>query len=413
LEVSNDGTWFVMFYAPWCGHCKKLEPIWHQVSQSLHSSNIRVSKVDCTRFPSVASEYNVKGFPTLLLLKNGEVFQYKGDRSREPLVDYAERMALPPLQQIVDTHTMKVIMRSTKFFLFVGENRGSLWESFNHTAYEYQPFIYFYAATHSVLESAGVKLENNDPTIMIFKDNKYHIYPNKKNAIGNAESLIDSNSVDLLDDGIVQLEELEDLKYWVNHERFPTMVEINPGNFHQVMKTNKFIVLAVLEEDKIGRLSPSMRQYKEMLEKFAETNRDDYHENFLFGWTGSPDLPNSVAMMSLPVPSIIVINATSFHHHLPEEYIEILTPENLAEFLNRVLQNDIQAQGGTGFFARLNRMYYDSTTTFKGMWYGNPVLTTVILGLPLGFLTLICYSMWCADIMDANDDDNTVREKEE
>ena len=95
---------------------------------------------------------------------------------------------------------------------------------------------------------------------MIFKDNKYHIYPNKKNAIGNAESLIDSNSVDLLDDGIVQLEELEDLKYWVNHERFPTMVEINPGNFHQVMKTNKFIVLAVLEEDKIGRLSPSMRQ---------------------------------------------------------------------------------------------------------------------------------------------------------
>jgi len=118
LEVSNDGTWFVMFYAPWCGHCKKLEPIWHQVSQSLHSSNIRVSKVDCTRFPSVASEYNVKGFPTLLLLKNGEVFQYKGDRSREPLVDYAERMALPPLQQIVDTHTMKVIMRSTNFFSF-------------------------------------------------------------------------------------------------------------------------------------------------------------------------------------------------------------------------------------------------------------------------------------------------------
>ena len=64
--------------------------------------------------------------------------------------------------------------------------------------------------------------------------------------------------------------------------------------------------------------------------------------DFLFGWTGSPDLPNSVAMMSLPVPSIIVINATSFHHHLPEEYIEILTPENLSEFLNRVLQNDIQ-----------------------------------------------------------------------
>lgn len=66
-----------------------------------------------------------------------------------------------------------------------------------------------------------------------------------------------------------------------------------------------------------------------------------------------------------------------------------------------------QAHGGTGFFARINRIYYDSTTTFKGMWYGNPVLTTVIIGLPLGFLSLICYSMWCADIMDAAEEDNS------
>merc|ERR1712071_501042 len=102
---------------------------------------------------------------------------------------------------------------------------------------------------------------------------------------------------------------------------------------------------------------------------------------FIFGWTGSPDLPNSVAMTTLPVPSIIVINATSFHHHLPEEYIEILSPENLAEFLDLVLQNDIQAYGGTGFLARVYRIYYDSSTTFK--------------------------AMWCADIMDAMDEEQT------
>jgi len=402
LEVSNDGTWFVMFYAPWCGHCKKLDPVWHQVSQSLHSSNVRVAKVDCTRFPGVATEYKVKGFPTLLLLKNGEVFHYKGDRAREPLVDYAERMAQPPLQKIVDPHTMKAIINSAHFFLFVGENKGSLWDAFNATAHEFQPYIYFYAVSHSILAMSGVELETDEPTTMIFKDNSYHIYPNEK---ATEESL-----------SVVYGEEivgLERLKYWVNHERFPTMLEVTPGNFHQVMKTNKFVVLAVLEEDKVGRLSQSMTAYKEMLKQFAHDNRDVYHEKFIFGWTGSPDLPNSVAMTTLPVPSIIVINATSFHHHLPEEYIEILSPENLAEFLDRVLQNDIQAYGGTGFLARVYRIYYDSSTTFKGMWYGNPVLTTVIIGLPLGFLTLICYSMWCADIMDAMDEEQTPREKED
>jgi thioredoxin domain-containing protein 10 len=54
-------------------------------------------------------------------------------------------------------------------------------------------------------------------------------------------------------------------------------------------------------------------------------------------------------------------------------------------------------------------MYYDASTTLRGMWHGNPVLTTVILGLPLGFLSLICYSIWCADIMDANEDEPSKR----
>ena len=39
------------------------------------------------------------------------------------------------------------------------------------------------------------------------------------------------------------------------------------------------------------------------------------------------------------------------------------------------------------------------------MWQGNPVLTAVLFGLPLGFLSLICYSICCADIMDADEEE--------
>ena len=54
-------------------------------------------------------------------------------------------------------------------------------------------------------------------------------------------------------------------------------------------------------------------------------------------------------MTTLPVPSLIVINATSFHHHLPEQHMEILTTENLAEFLNRILQNDVHVMSDFEF----------------------------------------------------------------
>lgn len=39
------------------------------------------------------------------------------------------------------------------------------------------------------------------------------------------------------------------------------------------------------------------------------------------------------------------------------------------------------------------------------MWRGNPVLTALVFGLPLGFLSLICYSVCCADILDAEEED--------
>ena len=55
------------FYAPWCGHCKKLEPIYRQVADTLQKHPVSVAKLDCTRFSSVASAFDVSGFPTIKL----------------------------------------------------------------------------------------------------------------------------------------------------------------------------------------------------------------------------------------------------------------------------------------------------------------------------------------------------------
>lgn len=67
INCKCNVAFFVQFYAPWCGHCKNLEPIWNQVAQSLVDTDIRVGKIDCTRFTSVAQEFSVSGFPTILL----------------------------------------------------------------------------------------------------------------------------------------------------------------------------------------------------------------------------------------------------------------------------------------------------------------------------------------------------------
>ena len=64
-----------------------------------------------------------------------------------------------------------------------------------------------------------------------------------------------------------------------------------------------------------------------------------------------------------------------------------------------------QVYGGNGLFVAVYRLHFEIFTSLADMWKGNPVLTSVLFGLPIGFLSLICYSTCCADIMDADEDE--------
>ena len=58
LVINSDELWFVEFYAPWCGHCQKMEPAWKQVAKRLKGV-VNVGAVDMTTDQSVGQPYNV------------------------------------------------------------------------------------------------------------------------------------------------------------------------------------------------------------------------------------------------------------------------------------------------------------------------------------------------------------------
>ena len=63
-KVVGDKPWFVKFYAPWCGHCKKLAPIWEDYSTN--QEIVKIGSVDCTVDKEICATYEVKGYPTIL-----------------------------------------------------------------------------------------------------------------------------------------------------------------------------------------------------------------------------------------------------------------------------------------------------------------------------------------------------------
>ena len=77
------------------------------------------------------------------------------------------------------------------------------------------------------------------------------------------------------------------------------------GRFSQLMSTKKLLVMAVLEENKLGEITPDMEAFRAMLHSVMENHIDRYRPHYQFGWTGSPDLANSVAMDALSVSTIL------------------------------------------------------------------------------------------------------------
>ena len=100
-DKVQDGHWVIMFYAPWCAHCKKMKPVYEQLASYYHrqGGDVHVGRVDATAHPSLVTPFSndVKGYPTVLLLRNGmRLAHYKGPRTFAALTEWVDEEADAP-----------------------------------------------------------------------------------------------------------------------------------------------------------------------------------------------------------------------------------------------------------------------------------------------------------------------------
>ncbi|KAG9279612.1 protein disulfide-isomerase A3-like [Astyanax mexicanus] len=106
--AAEHETMLVKFYAPWCGHCKKLAPEFETAAKRLKGV-VTLAKVDCTSSTEVCGRFGVTGYPTLKIFRNGrESSSYDGPRSAVGIVDQMKKQAGPdsvPLHNEKDLET--------------------------------------------------------------------------------------------------------------------------------------------------------------------------------------------------------------------------------------------------------------------------------------------------------------------
>ncbi len=69
--INSDKPVLVDFYADWCGPCKEMPPILKDVKSEL-KENVRIIKVNVDKNPFIATKYQIRNIPTIIIFKHGE-----------------------------------------------------------------------------------------------------------------------------------------------------------------------------------------------------------------------------------------------------------------------------------------------------------------------------------------------------
>lgn len=124
----------VEFYAPWCGHCKKLAPEYAAAAEILSADNIDLVKVDATENGDLAKKFGVSGYPTLKWFVGGEPSDYNGGRTTDEIVSWINKRMGPPSTE-VDAATLATKIEASKIaVVFFGDSSSDEFKTFEKAA---------------------------------------------------------------------------------------------------------------------------------------------------------------------------------------------------------------------------------------------------------------------------------------
>ncbi|VDN02151.1 unnamed protein product [Thelazia callipaeda] len=341
LQAKKDGLWFVGFYAPWCAYCKRLMPVWEHVGHALadQKSPVRVAKLDCTRYISTASALNIRGYPTIIFFRNGKEMSYEGERKKEAIIDFAIKASGPVIGIIED-----VLQLSQPFFVYVEDSKD----------------------THSTELFDTISVAKL-PSVIVFKDNEYLIYPNEG-------KLID----------------------WIHSERWSLIPLVTSANIKDVGKMRK-LVLAVV--NMVERKNDTTAVGKFVFALSVSVRKDPYlSKNFQFGWLDGNEIANNIVLGTVNVPSLLVFNISSYEYYSYSDPASIMTEKSIISLLERIAANGIEPRGGRSLLQRIKRILFELFTNIAEMFRAQPMLTLCLFGVPLSFLSLITYCICSTDL---------------
>ena len=155
----------VLFYAPWCGHCKKFHPEYEKAATVLRKENLYLSKVDATVEKKLAEKYEIQGFPTVKLFIKGQPIEYTGGRKESEVINWMRKKSGPATKDLKTVDELEKFQKDNDVVLvYFGTDKTDI-EEFTKVARKNEDFPF------AVVQSEEVTKKFTQPrTVVLFKN---------------------------------------------------------------------------------------------------------------------------------------------------------------------------------------------------------------------------------------------------
>ena len=164
--VAKYDYLLVLFYAPWCGHCKKFHPEYEKAAKTLRKENLYLSKVDATVEKKLAEKFEIQGFPTVKLFIKGEAIEYTGGRKEQEVINWMRKKTGPATKLIQSTEDIDKLKKDNDVVLiYFGNNKNEL-DEYIKVARKNEDFPFANVENEEIAKKLGIKMG----TVVMFRN---------------------------------------------------------------------------------------------------------------------------------------------------------------------------------------------------------------------------------------------------
>jgi len=334
-QAIDESTWFIMFHAPWCGHCRKFGPTWEEFAVKM-KNKMNIGKVDCTAYQDICNKYGVTGYPTLKVIDKHEINDFKGIRRMEDLENFVEGYISSSIS-VAKADTIRESMKNNEVVFFF---------YYNYADPNIDELKLFISVVQELnISSAKVYLTPDEELMTSF------------NIEAGSSGIVVSRDFGR---GFYKFENeytVEELKPWIEKYMYPFVIEITPLNSEKYLNSENYVVMAIFPTsdtksiiyDNVRTASRAWNAQHEVNPNLRES--EDYiHADFV--WLDGSKFPKYIqstfGINIAELPRVLILNPSAGKYYDKGVSGKYLHDENISISVSAAMNKELKAKNMKG-----------------------------------------------------------------